>query len=277
MVRSIGAMLSYVWLFGDAKDTSSLCAVQAIVLSVGNLSAAFWSAAICFFAIQSIGLSNTSNSASSRIPTGAINFGVFTFCVATPVALTASLFVYGSPFADSGNNGAYCSIAPDLKAQRVFHQYLHLGVAAVFICMGYISVILRIQKTRRSALSKDKSDNRNLKFGKVIRRLAFYPVLFEISVLPVTILRIAEYARVEVGDVPVLFSYGLLMMSGVLSSMLYIFKRKMFTRYRSLLGLAGARKIEFDIEPRSQQVCGDIKLGDRVMDEVIVEYAKPEE
>lgn len=199
------------WVLLGGVEPGTLCSFQGVIKQAGNVGAAVWSFALALLAFCLLFLRAR---VSTRLVWSMIAIG-WTFIISVvaigPLAVhKKSLGPYFGP------SGFWCWISERYPAAQVCLEYMLEWMSALFSFVLYVTVLLRV----RGNLSRDttgrwslrwvpSSESWQLGFArdyldsstfKMAANIVWYPVIYTVLIVPMSIARFASYAGARVPD-----------------------------------------------------------------------------
>ncbi|KAH9968197.1 hypothetical protein BC827DRAFT_1152477 [Russula dissimulans] len=211
LLQAIGTIINTRWVLLGGVEPGSLCSFQGGIKQAGNVGTAVWSFTLALLAFCLLFLRAR---VSTRLVWSmiAVGWSLIAFVVAIgPLALrTKALGPYFGP------SGFWCWISESYPDEQVCLEYMFEWMSAFFSFALYVTVLLRV----RGNLSRDtmgkwslrwvpSSESWQLGFArdyldsstfKMAANIVWYPVIYTVLIVPISIARFASYAGAPVPD-----------------------------------------------------------------------------
>jgi len=215
-LQSIGTILDAQWVSLGMVSPGTLCSVQGGIKQAGNVGTAVWTFMLALHAFRLLYLRSRVSSRNKWWILGLGWFFVVTVVTIGPLAIQ-NLKTRGPYF---GPAGYWCWITKAYTDEEVCLEYMLEWMSALFSFILYVAVLLRVRgnliqdaagkwslrwvargDSWRLAFTRDYLDSCTVKMVTII---VWYPVIYTVLIVPISIARFASYAGAQV---PVAFTF----------------------------------------------------------------------
>jgi hypothetical protein len=226
--QSFAMMSSYAWIANDIKQQSLTCLFQGIGLALADLISATLSATLCILSIAQVLYDYKMGDLNHKLLALFLNYGlgfIATFWMYAAV-------VPGFPLWGDAGTQAWCFMTSRYAAQRWWNHYFWIFLSVMVIFVGYTFLFWRIHRINEESVANIETKKR---FKAVYQKLIAYPSCFSITFVPIVVDRFARFVDRPTPPMFTVVAVCFLALNGFFNAILFIWKRKLFSRLAALL------------------------------------------
>ncbi|KAI0251895.1 hypothetical protein BJV78DRAFT_396611 [Lactifluus subvellereus] len=209
LLQSIGTLFNTRWVLHGGVSSGTLCSLQGGIKQAGNVGTAVWSFALALHAFHLLFLRSRVSKVNKWL-TLALGWTFIVFVVSIgPLAIQRK--AVGPYF---GPSGFWCWITVQYPAAQTFLEYMLEWTSAFFSFVLYMIVLLRVRgnllqdskgkwflrwvsrgESWQLSFARDYLDSCTVKMAAII---VWYPVIYTVLIVPISIARFASYAGARV-------------------------------------------------------------------------------
>jgi len=239
IIQCVGTAMSARWVAENRIVEDTFCSFQGAVKQLGNVGTAFWTFMIAFHLFNLLFLRSV---ATTRIvSTATIVAGwaiVLVVVIAGPAVIQKPTL--GPYF---GISGDWCWITDAYPAEQTYLEYFFEYLAAALGLIFYSLILLRIRGNLTAAKGKwhlrfvPSGQSWQLNVGrdaidasmtKVARTMVWYPVAYTFVLVPITAVRLTEFAGGSVPEWAFIPTDIIFNLTGFVNVMLFLLTRRIF-------------------------------------------------
>ncbi|KAH7100815.1 family A G protein-coupled receptor-like protein [Auriculariales sp. MPI-PUGE-AT-0066] len=235
--QSFAGMIQIRWAaMGGVQTHSAACRLQGVAFLAGDLGVCYFNVIVAVHTFVTIVLRKTIS-----IPT--------TFAIIVGGFALAVLFALVGPFAIAtkekgefyGLAGEWCFVTDAYPGPRVYLHYVPIYASVLMLVVIYVSVFWKLRQRERSSQhsgtinSQRPVENPGLRtyLNKVANKLLWYPTAYLCLVLPISIARVVQLGGKELPRAFMLVAITILILSGFVNGVIYVFTRKALSPFSS--------------------------------------------
>ncbi|KAF8491856.1 hypothetical protein F5888DRAFT_1860574 [Russula emetica] len=211
LLQSIGTIIDSRWVYLGMVSPGTLCSLQGGIKQAGNVGTAVWTFMLSLHAFHLLFL-------RARVWVGSkwLILLLGWFFIASVVAIGPLAIQEKTRGPYFGPSGFWCWITQQYPASQICLEYMLEWTSAFFSFVLYVAVLLRvrgnlIQDTagKWSLRWVSHSESWQLAFArdyldsclvKMVAIIVWYPVIYTVLIVPISIARFANYAGARVPD-----------------------------------------------------------------------------
>lgn len=251
--QCVGTVINFEWVAQGGVILGLTCTFQGAFKQAGNLAVSVWSLIIAIHVFNVLFLRI---SVPKVIHIGALCFAwSFIFFIVLVGRFAMQRPELGPYY---GISGAWCWISPNYPKERMFLEYFFAFISIGISFFLYIAALLRIRgnlvrdstygwrvrflpkgEDWRLAIGQDIVDKNML---RVVRRMIWYPVVYSVILVPISILRIYEFNGNSVPFVLTAIAGVLFNFMGLINVIFLIYAERCLPKTRSILPQLSAKR-----------------------------------
>ncbi|KAJ6599981.1 hypothetical protein DFH09DRAFT_1129166 [Mycena vulgaris] len=251
-IQAWGTVMNFKWAADGGVTPGPFCTAQGGIKQFGNIATALWAfiLALHLFNLLFLRLKSTRIGFWCTIAGGWAT--VFVIVLVGPVAIQTP--EKGPYF---GVSGAWCWITSNYPQEQIFLEYFLEYISAGFCIILYTFVVLRMRgnlhredgkwslrflprgQSWQLALHRDLIDSAML---QAVQKMVWYPIVYTIIIVPITIARLSAFAGVSVPFGATIFTDAIFNLTGFANVLLLLATHCLFPDAAALPSFATARK-----------------------------------
>ncbi|KAH7101818.1 family A G protein-coupled receptor-like protein [Auriculariales sp. MPI-PUGE-AT-0066] len=257
--QSFCGMMQIRWAAkGGVELHSAACRLQGVALLAGDLGVCYFNVVMAVHTFMTIVMRKTMSTAGEISVLGLFEGMTNASAAVTTIIIVAGwalavLFSLLGPFAIAteakgsfyGLAGLWCFVTDEYSGPRVYLHYLPIYISVFMLLVIYIAVFWKLRMRERTSqrsgtLSTTQratilNENPNLRvhYNKVANKLLWYPSTYLCLILPISIGRVIQIGGRSLPQPFMSFAITILMLSGFVNGLIYVFTRKALSPFSS--------------------------------------------